>query len=220
MRIEFTGRQTEVRRSRCVAWPSASSQKLARLLPGITRAHVVLAADKHRQVAEVSVRSPHLDLWPREASPDFGASLAAAIEKLERQAQRQWASSGSASGGRAAAAGGGGSAPPRPGAASRGAARRRAPRVAPRARRFAVKPMTLDEAALELGQAAEDGFLVFRDAATERMSVLFRRQGRPPGADRARGLMRAGAPGCASPPPERGPASRSRDLLGAGRRGT
>ena len=44
-----------------------------------------------------------------------------------------------------------------------------------RTRRSAVKPMTLDEAALEL-EARGDGVLVFRDAATERVSVLFRRK--------------------------------------------
>jgi putative sigma-54 modulation protein len=35
--------------------------------------------------------------------------------------------------------------------------------------------MTLEEAALEMG-ARSDGVLVFRDAATERVGVLFRRK--------------------------------------------
>ncbi len=35
--------------------------------------------------------------------------------------------------------------------------------------------MTLEEAALEMG-GRRDGVLVFRDAATERVSVLFRRK--------------------------------------------
>jgi hypothetical protein len=35
--------------------------------------------------------------------------------------------------------------------------------------------MTLEEAALEMG-GRPDGVLVFRDAATERMGVLFRRR--------------------------------------------
>jgi len=48
------------------------------------------------------------------------------------------------------------------------------PRVV-RTRRVAVKPMTLEEAALEMG-GRTDGVLVFRDAATERVGVLFRRK--------------------------------------------
>jgi putative sigma-54 modulation protein len=35
--------------------------------------------------------------------------------------------------------------------------------------------MTVDEAVLEVG-ASDDGFLVFRDAATERVNVLYRRK--------------------------------------------
>jgi len=48
------------------------------------------------------------------------------------------------------------------------------PRVI-RNRRFAVKPMTIEEAALEVGASA-DGVLVFRDASTERVNVLYRRK--------------------------------------------
>jgi len=50
----------------------------------------------------------------------------------------------------------------------------RGPRVI-RNRRFAVKPMTIEEAALEVGASA-DGVLVFRDAATERVNVLYKRK--------------------------------------------
>jgi len=61
MKIEFTGRQTgipdELRRL-----AERKLQKVGRLLPAVTRAHVILAADKHRQVAEVSVHSRHMDL--------------------------------------------------------------------------------------------------------------------------------------------------------------
>ena len=51
-------------------------RKLERVLGRITHVHVVLAADKHRQSAEVSVNSPHLDLTATEESSDLGVSLA------------------------------------------------------------------------------------------------------------------------------------------------
>ena len=43
-----------------------------------------------------------------------------------------------------------------------------------RARRYAVKPLSIDDAALEIGAAA-DAFLVFRNLATDAITVLFRR---------------------------------------------
>ncbi len=87
MKIEFTGRQTEVPKEiRRLA--ERKLLKLARVLPGITRAHVIVAADKHRQIAEVSIRSKHLDLTAQEESPDLGGSLSTVMDRLSRQVQR------------------------------------------------------------------------------------------------------------------------------------
>ena len=49
-----------------------------------------------------------------------------------------------------------------------------APRIK-RSTRYAVKPMTADEAAIELDER-EDAFLVFRDARTNAVQVLYRRK--------------------------------------------
>jgi putative sigma-54 modulation protein len=164
MKIEFTGRQTgvpdEVRRL-----AERKLSKVGKLLPSLTRAHVILSADKHRQVAEVSVHSRRLDLAAVEVTTDLRLSVSGAIEKLLRQAQRQRAKrrerKGAASPRLTPVA-------PEPGGDGR------VPRVV-RSRRVAVRPMTLEEAALEMGSRA-DGVLVFRDRATERMGVLFRRR--------------------------------------------
>jgi putative sigma-54 modulation protein len=163
MKIEFTGRQTdipdEVRRL-----AERKLQKVGKLLPAVTRAHVILAADKHRQVAEVSVHSRQLDLAAVEVTTNPRLSVAGAIDKLLRQAQRQHARRRERKG----------ASSPRlaPAVVERGGDG--GPRVI-RTRRAAVKPMTLDEAALEM-DGRPDGVLVFRDAATERVSVLFRRK--------------------------------------------
>ena len=167
MKIEFTGRQTEVP-AELRRLAEGKLQKLGKLLPGVTRAHVILSADKHRQVAEVSVHSRQLDLSAVEATTNPRLSLTSAIDKLLRQAQRQKAKrrerKGKASPRRAL--------PPaeRGGDGGDGGALR-----VIRTRRSALKPMTLDEAALEMDGRGE-GVLVFRDAATERVSVLFRRR--------------------------------------------
>ena len=164
MKIEFTGRQTEVP-AELRRLAEGKLQKVGKLLPAVTRAHVILSADKHRQVAEVSVHSRQLDLSAVEVTTNPRLSLAGAIDKLLRQAQRQRAKRRERKGA---------ASPRRPVPRAEGGGDGGAPRVI-RTRRSAVKPMTLDEAALEL-DARGDGVLVFRDAATERVSVLFRRK--------------------------------------------
>ena len=41
--------------------------------------------------------------------------------------------------------------------------------------RLPIKPMTIDEAALELDQSKNE-FFVFRDSGTDRVSVIYRRK--------------------------------------------
>jgi ribosome hibernation promoting factor len=164
MKIEFTGRQTEVPDGvRVLA--ERKLGKLARLLPGITRAHVTVTADKHRQIAEVSVHSKKVELAAEGRSNDPELSVSDAMDKLLRQAQRYVGKRREGKRGESPRI----PAPPE----ARGKADR-APRVV-RSRRFPAKPMTLDEAAIEVW-SRDEGFLVFRDARTERVSVLYRRK--------------------------------------------
>jgi len=168
MKIEFTGRQTEVPAAvRRLA--ERKLEKVARVLPGLTRAHVVLTADKHRQIAEVSAHSRGLDLSAVESSPDVRLSVSSAIGKLLRQARRQRekkiARKGAASPRRMT---GERKRPAEPAKDEAG------PRVI-RGRRAAVKPMTLEEAVLFL-EGRPEGVLVYRDATTERVQVLYRRK--------------------------------------------
>jgi len=88
MKIEFTGRQTEVPPEiRRLA--ERKLHKLTRVLPGITWAHVIVSTGRYRQIAEVSIRSKRLDLTAREESTDLGASLLAVMDRLTRQVVRR-----------------------------------------------------------------------------------------------------------------------------------
>jgi putative sigma-54 modulation protein len=173
MRIEFTGRQTEVPEP-LRRLGERKLSKLSRVLPGITHAHVILSTDRHRQVAEVNIRSPHLDLVAQERSADFGASLTAAFAKLERQAQskvgkrldrKRRGGSPRALTLRARAA-----QPPSEPARDLEPAQR-----VIRLRRVPLRPMSVDEAAEELNRRAE-GFVLFREPGTRRVNVLYRRK--------------------------------------------
>lgn len=165
MKIEFTGRQTEVP-TEIRRLAERKLQKLMRVLPAITRAHVTVATDKHRQIAEVSIRSKHLDLTAQEESSDLGASLSTVMDKLTRQVQRRL--------GRLRERKREGRSRARLVSAAEKREGDGSPRVV-RSRRGEVRPMTLDEAAVEVGNR-DEGFLVFRDALTERVGVLFRRR--------------------------------------------
>jgi putative sigma-54 modulation protein len=163
MKIEFTGRQTgitpELRRL-----AERKLQKVARFLPSVTRAHVILTADKHRQVAEVGLHSQKLDLTAVEVSTDPQVSVKRAVEKILRQAERRRSRRRERKG----------AASPRKPAAPPEHDRTARPRVI-RSRRTPVETMTVDEATLQM-EARRDGVLVFREAASDRVYVLFRRR--------------------------------------------
>ena len=59
----------------------------------------------------------------------------------------------------------------------------RAPRIV-RATRYAVKPMSVEDAALRL-ESTSDAFVVFRNAETDAVSILYRRTRRELRIDRA-----------------------------------
>jgi putative sigma-54 modulation protein len=169
MNVEYTGRQMEVGpelRAAC----ERRLRKLARVLPSITHVHVVLGVDNHRESAEVTVQSPHLSLAAAEEGHDVGQLLVTVVDRLTRQAERhvgKWRERKRRAPARARALWSGVLAEPTPAEAG-------GPRVV-RTRRFLVKPMTVEEAILEMG-AGDDGVVVFRDAASERVKVLYRRK--------------------------------------------
>jgi len=169
LRVEYTGRHLDVP-AELRRLGDRKLRKLERVLPGITDVRVILSIDRHRQVAEVSVHSRHLDLTATEASGDHALSLSTAMDKLIRQAEKRVGKQRVRKGGARAAS----LRPTAPATATGSPVEERAPRVI-RSRRFVVKPMTVEEAALEVGASA-DGVLVFRDATTERVSVLYRRR--------------------------------------------
>ncbi len=164
MKIEYTGRQTEVPEEiRRIA--EKKLRKLERVLRGITHVHVILTVDKHREIAEVTAHSPHLTLAAVEESHDLATSLTLVTEKLIRQAQRH-------TGKRRERKRKSTEELP---ALWSGILARESPKVI-HSRRFLAKPMTVDEAVLELGNAEDAELVVFRDAGTHRVNVLYKRK--------------------------------------------
>ncbi|HEY0005797.1 MAG TPA: ribosome-associated translation inhibitor RaiA [Pyrinomonadaceae bacterium] len=131
------------------------------------RAHVIIDVEKNRQIGEILVHWREHTLTARDTNADMYQALSRAITKIEKQAlklkkkiidRKQQARPISAM----APSDGAVEASPRP------------PRIIA-ARRYNVKPMTPEEAALRLTDEPEQ-FLVFRDSETQRIGVVYKRK--------------------------------------------
>ncbi len=177
MNIEITGRHIEVTAA-LREFTEEKLRKLEKLLDGPLEAHVVLAIEKHRHLAEIQVNSRNLVLSGQEETDDLYSSIREVTDKLERQAlkhkqkitdkkHRRGPKFGEAAAEMDAQA----LAEREPDA---GAADNPASRIV-RSRSYRVKPMTTEDALLEL-EANGDDLIVFRDAGSSRMQVIYRQR--------------------------------------------
>jgi putative sigma-54 modulation protein len=168
MRLDITGRKVTV----TPALRQLITTRLARLErllnDAAISALVVVSKEKYRHKTEIAVhtRGDHV-LSGNGESNAWPASVRAATAKIEQQAQTlkgKWdARRRKSAGGRTVQIGAG--------EAGEAAAAR--PRIV-RNRRYPVKPMTAEDAALRV-ERGPDSFVVFRNAETEAISILYRR---------------------------------------------
>ncbi len=171
MRLELTGRQVEITpilRKKV----EKKLAKLDRLLTGgIVSVQVVLAQEKYLRRVEITVHARGEQfLHGISASNDWETSINDCVEKIVQQLQKvkgKWQErKRRATSVRALPpAPPDGALPPEP---PRRARVRRVPR-------YPVKPMSIDEAALVV-EGSDDTFLVFRNAATDAINVVYRRK--------------------------------------------
>lgn len=178
MRIDITGRQVEVTPA-LRKYAEDKLKKLERLLDGPLEAHIVLAIEKHRHLAEIQVRSRTALLSGVRETADLYASINEVADKLERQAlkhKEKMTTRKKRSARRSPAPPGPAPEPPAPRRRSRQAAASEAakPRVFP-SERYRLKPLSAEDAALELEASGHD-LLVYRDAETYRVNVVYRRK--------------------------------------------
>ncbi len=171
MKIEFTGRHYHVS-DRIKEFTERKLAKLEKFLDDPVEIHVVLEIEKRRQIAEFHVSHRHGVLQATEEAEHMREAINAGIDKIEKQARRSrkkfmdrrrraqrhddsphWPMDVLDAGTVAAGA---------------------SPRVI-KTSRLPIKPMTIEEAALEL-DGSKNEFFVFRDSGTERVSVLYRRK--------------------------------------------
>jgi len=166
MRVDITGRQ--------VAITPGLRQLIDKRLAKLDRvlndravsATVILSKEKYRHIAELVVhaKGDHTlsgigtgNAWP--------LAIRQAAEKVEHQAEKlksKWTEGKRRRGGSREA-----NAPPAP--------RDAAPRRIVKATRYAVKPMSIEDAAMRV-ESGPDTFVVFRNADTDAVSIVYRRK--------------------------------------------
>lgn len=175
MSVECTGRNVEVTLAlRELARRRA--QRLERHLGGPAVVRVVLTQEKHRFGAEV-IASHRRRHWKaqEETTGDPRAAVALAFEKIDAQAKKDLERVR----GRKRGSPGESIRRVKPGPEERAeaaAGARTGPRIVRAGpKRQPVKPMSVDEASLRLEDSSRQEFVVFRDSANDRISILYRR---------------------------------------------
>ncbi len=174
MRVHFTGRHVEITPA-LQAFAEGRMERLQKHLPSILEAHVILSVEKYRHQAEVNVHTRRFILSGAQETGDMYTSIALVFDKLERQAKKRKEKATSGKRRTAARA-----------SARRLAMRERVvmsgdggdPRPARRLLRtetVELKPMSVEDALLQVEDSA-DGFVVFRNARSQRVNVVYRRR--------------------------------------------
>lgn len=171
MKIDITGRHIEVTEP-LRKFATDRLERLRGIIDQIMEVHLILTVEKHqRHIAEVNIKTRHDFHHGEEVSTDMYTSIAAVIDKAEKQILRS---------------------------KEKNVARKRRnnhqdgvitttsvvevegvlgqklPRII-RSNEVAAKPMSVDDAAIEIGDSARE-FLVFRNAETERLNVVYKRK--------------------------------------------
>jgi putative sigma-54 modulation protein len=167
MKITYTGRQVELAPAQ---WKRIETQaaKLGKLLDGKAEggAHVIVGFERGRHTAEITVNYHNHPLIGEASDADVFTAIHSAIAKLEKQAikvRAKWRDNKRT---------------PRPRAAepvdtADSAAKQNGSKEVYRVDHEGHKPMTLDEAILEMEKDRE--YVVYRDQRNDRLSVLIRR---------------------------------------------
>jgi ribosome hibernation promoting factor len=170
MRLEITGRQFAITPAARKLVERGIGHTLKLLHDSVISAHVVLTHQRGLVRAEMTVHVSREHFLHGEGSgTDLQVAVTAALEKIQHQAEKlkgKWAARKRRNGAaRARTKRADGAAAP---IADDGARR------IIRAKRYAVKPMSIEDAAAEIGDGS-DAVIVFRNSSTDAVTVLYRR---------------------------------------------
>jgi putative sigma-54 modulation protein len=168
MKVEYTGRQIEITPA-IRKFTEDHLKKIRKVLGEMIEVHVILTVEKYRHTAEINLKSRTFKINGIEETHDMYSSINSVLEKIERQALKH---------------------------KGKKIARKRkpvdsltvasaysveessgnvnSPRVI-KSKSFAAKPMTVEEAVHEVSSSKNE-FIVFRNAESEQVNVVYRRK--------------------------------------------
>jgi putative sigma-54 modulation protein len=162
MKINFTARNTEIT-SEIRKYCERRLQSLERILDDSIESDLILSVEKYRNKVEINVKSRGVTLNSVEETQDMNSSLNAAFDHIETRLKKEKEK-------------------------LRGRKRRRNRTMEEpiltegderkriiRSREYTLKPMTIDEAVLQLESGRKDIY-VFRKIESEKWAVVFRRK--------------------------------------------
>lgn len=163
MSVEITGRHIEVTPA-LRTFIQEHLDKIPRLLGNNVSIHVILTVEKKRRLCEIILKSKTAQLATMEETSDMYGSVIRATHKLEKQALKSKKKRVEVKRRR--------SAPVR-----RESVAHVAPTVVPSVieETISKKPMVIEEALMNLNDSG-DGFVVYRDADSKSVSVIYRRK--------------------------------------------
>jgi putative sigma-54 modulation protein len=169
MTVDITGRHIEITEP-IRKFTTDRLERLRPIIDDVIEAHFILTVEKHqRHIAEVNIKTRHDFHHGAEESTDMYTSIAAVLDKIEKQILRSKGKKaarkrrGNHLGIVAASA-----------IEAEAAIGENLPRII-RTHEVAAKPLSVDEAATEV-DAAPNGFLVFRNSETDRLNVVYKRK--------------------------------------------
>lgn len=168
-----------------------AERRVARIAKYVHRpidAHVILTVTKRRHVAEIVLNADRTTLSAKEETGDLYSAIDLAAEKLVQQARKHTSKLKSRKGAARPSRRAEIAAVPPPAAAPEASGpglrmdviradsfdRRNGPDVI-KTRRLPVRPMSVEEAVMQMDLMSNE-FLVFRNAATDVLSVVYRRK--------------------------------------------
>ncbi len=144
--------------------------RVHKYLEGSSEAHVVLAVDRHQHQADITIHAGHFFLRGREVSTDLYASIDLAMDKIERQLKRYKEKIKHR---RSLPHHNGVDIQVRHDVVEWEAEAKIEPRVV-KSTEFPAKPMSVDEAVMQM-DLIENDFLVFQNANSREVNVIYRR---------------------------------------------
>ncbi len=171
MSVDITGRHIEITEP-LRKFTTDRLERLRGIIDEILEVHFILTVEKHqRHIAEANIKTRRDFYHAEEVSTDMYTSIAAVLDKVEKQilkdkdrnvARKRHNTDG------------GGVVTTTSVVEVEEALGDQLPRII-RNNEVAAKPMSVDDAAVQIGDSDRD-FLVFRNADTERLNVVYKRK--------------------------------------------